>query len=117
MKKFTIPILEYNYFVYFGIKEFNKWKTTIKTIYKDDIEKCKDIDKIDINDIDGAVDAINHIYIGDTNSVEIIAHEIFHFIKNLEEVLGADGEEEFQAYLMGFVFEQVYKYINKLKRK
>lgn len=111
MKKFNIPLIDYNFFIYSGKKEWPLW---IEAIKKDG---CSD-ESVNVKEVpDGGRCFGSWIWVSNSNYKELVYHEVQHFLDLLFEHLGCEKEREFKANLAANVIKQVHKWIDKKAKK
>lgn len=108
MKKFKLPLIEIDIDLYLGEKEFN---TYIKrTIAEGAVGEPPSID-----DHDGACYG-SYVWIKGFDR-NCLFHELEHCMFAIFQSLRAEEEEEFRAYLYGYVFDTVLTWVEKEEKK
>lgn len=101
MKKFCIPIVDKDIYIYVGKEEYVKFIKAIKSegaVFKDG-EEIED-------DPSGGRCYGSWIWYEDLGDINTIAHELSHFLDNLFATIGSN-DTEFRAYVTGYVMEKV----------
>lgn len=107
MIKIAVPILEKTFFVYTKGEE-EPAKAKLRTLYGKNEKRDAQLD-------DNAGMCVGSVlFIGD-NTINTLAHEVYHAMVGLAEYTGIDDEET-TAYLIGYFMEKACKKLDIIWR-
>jgi hypothetical protein len=111
LKKIKIPLLDTVVEFYHGAKEYKKF------IGKLDNSEPTVFDlRSFIGDEQNAPEGIHNgscLWIKDEKDLSVLVHELTHLIDFFSESYGFSDEMEFRAYLMEYVFSEIFKYLQR----
>lgn len=111
MKVFNIPLIEEDFTVYVGSKEYLKWRNEI-------IEGgfTHAIAISPPESFNSGRQYLGLIWINGYN-IEVLFHEVQHFLDELFTIKDIEDEREFKARIAGNVHKQITKWIISKKKK
>lgn len=105
MKSFFIPIYRKRLYIYVGAQEWSAWCKAVERSG----HKMSDSDKELPSNLGGRAWG-SWVWINKITDLRTIFHELDHFVTMFVQYIGADGEEELRAYIVGFLYEKVLKW-------
>ena len=110
MKRIKVPLIEKQVEIYVGLNEYDKWKNQCIKHGCRDPELFMNMENADVHEDSGKTWG-GFIWIGDSKNTNTIFHEVQHVISNIQNLIMNDPEEEFSAYIAGYINEKVFEWI------
>lgn len=111
MKKIRVPIIDVDIELYEGDDEWNKYKKVILK-YTQNSEFIKEVLKSEVPESSAEGRAYGSmIWVKTRKNVNTVFHEIAHSLSAVYETRRFSDEEEFKAYIAGYVYEKAFEWI------
>ena len=108
IKRFRVPLIGKKIAIYAGERSYSAWVKTIRA------NGCD----ANISEAPGFGGRCwgGWIWVSDINDTHTVFHELAHVLSNIYSGLGCDDEEEFKAYISGYLIGEVYDFLENLKK-
>lgn len=97
--------------IFVGEKEWDAWKKYSLTVGASQRIHEKEMPECEGNGITYSAS----VWVFSKNDINVVFHEVQHALSALFEFLGCEAEEEFKAFVAGYVQDKVYKWLQEDK--
>lgn len=111
MKKIRVPLIDKDIAIYVGEGEWGRWK---KQLLKHGCEDPILAHEHDVVGEGGGLTWGSFVWLQQTENINTVFHEVQHALSAIKQHLRADDEEEFNAYIAGYVNEKVYNWLQEV---